>query len=103
MDVLRKYPTELASLVANNYKAELRKDRNRAIRKRARDLLDHPLLPYYIEKLFTFGESKPGVPFLDYRMIWASYKFLLSPDGSCKCTWNLIKDLENSMANDGRI
>lgn len=86
--------------MSNNYKKEMREHSNEAIKARANALLSNYWITLYLEAMFTYGEKEPGVPYREYQWIWDAYKTLLRPDGSSKYAWHLIKELENSIAND---
>ena len=93
----------MAPLMAHNYRKEMRRHSNEAIKARANALLSDYWITSHLEKMFTYGEKEPGVPYREYQWIWEAYKCLLRPDGSSKYDWDLIKSLENSMANDRSI
>lgn len=78
----------------------MREHSNEAIKARANALLSNYWITLYLEAMFTYGEKEPGVPYREYQWIWDAYKTLLRPDGSSKYAWHLIKELENSIAND---
>ena len=90
----------MVPLMSNNYKKETREHSNKAIKARANALLSDYWITSYLEEMFTYGEKEPGVPYREYQWIWNAYKTLLRPDGSSKYAWDLIKELENSIAND---
>ena len=87
----------MAHLMAENYKADMRRHRTQCLRKRIDDLLSNrQLLAIALEKKNTYGE------FIDYSFIWSDVKYLFmgNPDGDFKYLDRLVTKLNKIIDDD---
>jgi len=87
----------MVGLMAENYKADMRRHRTQCLQKRIDDLLSNRYdVTRALEKKYTYAGE------IDYGFVWGDFKLLFrgAPDGGCGYLDRLVTKLKRIIDDD---